>query len=493
MSETNNETNTTNQKGPDAPQATDEKMDECSEERDRHEEATDIQLESPSLDDVASVSSSILNSPSCATTEDPAAVPEKMTAETGITLKANKGNRLSSAQKRRRNWYVRNGHSAEEALELARLPVEPDYLAKRQRSTESQSPNTSQVQEPVTKRTRSRNSDGPPAPGPQSGLISYKEMATAIHIAVTPSGYPAKIFTTEQLKKIRSAILDKMIHLDTPNVRPKFRNLSFKFGYLLLACADQATADWTLESVPGLVPWEGAQLTAMDQAKLPKLAMFLGYFQDSLEITSEDILRLVQNQNDGFCTTGWRIVRRKELSKTIELLVEMDGESAERVVAQSFQLNYMFGKARLRKVTGSAANTGRGNSAAKVGMAQKRSLTSASRPPNQSNKPVAGKVLPKAASKLEHQPLAQSRKVKTRKVPREGDKDQKHQPPAPKPHTQNVTQSVGRRSLTSRLQPMEGVQEEDRFSEHSEAAAGERHPQTGSDLDPVEGGSSTQK
>ncbi|KAL1394619.1 hypothetical protein pipiens_003016 [Culex pipiens pipiens] len=280
--------------------------------------------------------------------------------------------KMTNAQLRRMDYFVRNGHPPKEARKLALVPVEQNYLNKRQRSKDEPSPNSSgQGKGPDKKRIRNRGSEGPaPPPAAQAGMISYKEVAEAIHVAVIPLGYPAKTLTTEELKAIRTQLLDLIIKLETPVVRPKYRNCTFKYGYLILACADEATAGWTKEVVNKLQPWEGAELVAVNLADLPKQVLFLGYFQDSLQYTSEDIIRLVQNQNDDFRTEQWKVARRTEHSKTIELLIEMDEKSAEQVAAQHFQLNYTFGKARLRKVTGSTANSDQKDSATLTGKVQ---------------------------------------------------------------------------------------------------------------------------
>lgn len=135
--------------------------------------------------------------------------------------------------------------------------------------------------------------------------------------------------TTEQLKAVCITLLKLIISLRSPAVRPKYRNCAFKHGYLILACVDKETADWTKEAVNEIYPWQGAKLFDVDLANLPKQVLFLGYFQDSLDFSSEDIIRLVQNQNDDFCTDLWRVARRTELSKTIKLLIEMDESSAK--------------------------------------------------------------------------------------------------------------------------------------------------------------------
>lgn len=422
--------------------------------------------------------------------------------------------KMTNAQLRRMDYFVRNGHPPKEARELALVPVEQNYLIKRQRSKDEPSPNSSgQGKGPDKKRIRNRGSEGPaPPPAAQAGMISYKEVAEAIHVAVIPLGYPAKTLTTEELKAIRTQLLDLIIKLETPVVRPKYRNCTFKYGYLILACADEATAGWTKEVVNKLQPWEGAELVAVNLADLPKQVLFLGYFQDSLQYTSEDIIRLVQNQNDDFRTEQWKVARRTEHSKTIELLIEMDEKSAEQVAAQHFQLNYTFGKARLRKVTGSTANSDQKDSATLTGKVQtehvpqppaqdsqntERTVLSGAQP--SCSQPLdridvtakPGTVLQKSESESKQQPLGSSRKTKPRKVPQGASSNKKLQPPGSSKNKQSNLQGVGRGPVTGRIQPLESAIA-GASKKHGSTAAGNCRPKPGSLAGPATGSSSSQ-
>lgn len=481
------------------------------------------------LDGASTVSSSLLDSPARRTEVDPPVDPpgnngnplpnpeEPLKDPAPVPADPVKGKRkkpgklkMTNAQRRRCDHFMRRGFSSKEARELARLPVERPYLNKRQRSEEVASPNTSgRSKGPDSKRFRDRGSVGPaPPPAAQVGMISYKEVAQATHIAVTPVGYPATTLTTEQLKAVRINLLNLIINLKTPVIRPKYRNCTFKHGYLILACADKATADWTKKAVGEIQPWEGAQLVAMDLADLPKQVLFLGYFQDSLDFSSEDIIRLVQNQNDDFCTETWRVARRTELSKTIELLIEMDERSAELVAAQHFQLNYTFGKARLRRVTGSTATTDRKDSDAPTGKVLSELVLQppdricqesgtvqtgvSSQPPDQTNHAKTGTVQLKSGSNTKHQPLGNSRKATPRTVPQGKGSGSKHQPPAPsKEKNQSNLQGVGRGSVTSRIQPLDdaGVEPPKKLSG---TAAGNCRPKPGPS-GPATGSSSSQQ
>lgn len=425
--------------------------------------------------------------------------------------------RMTNAQRRRMDYFVRKGHSPKEARQLALVPVEKNYLNKRQRSKDESSPNTSgQGNGPEKKRFRNRGTAGPaPPPAAQAGMISYKDVAEAIHVAVIPVGYPAKSLTTEQLTTVRTHLLDLIIKLETPVIRPKYRNCTFKNGYLILACADEATAGWTKEEVNKLQPWEGAELAAVNLDDLPKQVLFLGYFQDSLQQTNEDIIRLVQNQNDDFCTDAWKVARRTELSKTIELLIEMDEKSAEQVAAQHFQLNYMFGKARLRKIAGLTANSDRKAPAPQTGKVQtelvpqppadKRQIDgkvqsgaqlSDSQPPNYKDNAKAGTVRPNSEAKPKQQPPGSSRKTKPGTVPQGGSSDRKPQPPVPSKQKQKQKQSnsegAGRRPASNSIQPREAAKA-GQSKEHSGTAAGTCHPITGPPAGPASGRTSSQQ
>lgn len=179
-------------------------------------------------------------------------------------------------------------------------------------------------------------------------------------------GYPETWLSLEQLAAVKEALITTIGNLVNPVVRPNFRSCDFKQGYLILACGDAGTAAWLKEAITTLIPWEGASLKATEVADLPKLHSFTAYVFDSCNDSTVRILQLMENQNIGLSTKSWRVIKRKVIAKTVELLLEVDEKSAETIAANNSYLNFKFSKVRLRKVTGGASTAKRGNSVAQL-------------------------------------------------------------------------------------------------------------------------------
>ena len=279
------------------------------------------------------------------------------------------------------------------------------------------------------------------------------------------------MLTTDQLTTVRTALLDHIANQESPTVRPKFKSCQFKNGFLTLACADADTASWLETTAPTLVPWEGAKLRTYRSDDLPKPLVFMGYFRDSAETTDEKILRLIQNQNDGFSTQAWRVCRRNVIGKTVELLLEVDQQSASLVSAQNFQLNFKFGIARLRQVGRGRTNDAKGgtNSAA-----QARTVRAVI--PSGSTQPPPAQREHANARTVQRNP----RKTMTQQPPSIRNPKQSYKPPA----------AASRTSASSRLQQIRSAGASLKTAHLSNDAAGNRRPLPGSSTDPAEDGKS---
>ena len=371
----------------------------------------DFNLDSESLDGGPSVSSLILGSPSGKeeSPTDSLPDPETQPIDKGKPKSPRADvKRLSQSQRRRLKRLLSLGHSREEAIGIVRQPVDQadrsgQVATKRQRSTETASPNTS-AKGPSSKKPRDLACAEPPAPRQTSG-VTYREMLEATSLSITTIDYPASLLTPEQLKTVRDAILDCIADQESPAIRPKFRSYRLKNGTLQLDCADNDTVRWLETTASSLIPWEGAHLSVFRTKDLPKALKFVGYFQDSVDTTNERILRLLQNQNDGFSTRAWRVCHRNVTGKTVELMVELDQQSANLIAAQSFLLNYKYGKARMRQVGRKSSNTGAKGSGAKAGTVRSETPSgSVPLPPARRTPAIAKKVPPKnrKRSKREH-------------------------------------------------------------------------------------------
>ncbi|XP_058827363.1 uncharacterized protein LOC131687302 [Topomyia yanbarensis] len=140
------------------------------------------------------------------------------------------------------------------------------------------------------------------------------------------------------------------------NTRPKFRKCTYKQRYLEIACVDKDTAKWLKDATAAIKPWEGASLEAVEASQIPKQALYIGYFPDSIARSDGNILHLVQNQNNNFCTECWKVVKRTTVLKMVVLLA-VDEASVKMITSQHNQLNYVFGKAIMRQLKGGLRRT----------------------------------------------------------------------------------------------------------------------------------------
>ncbi|KAL9700705.1 hypothetical protein quinque_004146 [Culex quinquefasciatus] len=277
------------------------------------DEKMEEQLDSMSLGTIASVSSSILDTPNRSSVQAGQEHGDDDPRRNGETVEKSRGLRMSDAELKRFNWLLGQGHSLAAARELCRFSV---VSQKRQRSEEQPSPNTVGQSGPQNKRSKDNHNPGPG--------ITFKELADAVPIAITTVGYPETRLSMEQLVVVKEALITMIGNLVNPVVRPNFRSCEFKQGYLILACGDACTASWLKETITSLIPWEGASLKAIEVTDLPKLHSFTAYVFDSCNDSTLRILQLMENQNIGLNTKSWRVIKRKVIAKTVELLLEVN-------------------------------------------------------------------------------------------------------------------------------------------------------------------------
>lgn len=429
------------------------------------------QLETMSLGSVTTVSSSILNTPKRVTVLPVQDVEEGMAVLSEEKRKKGRQVRMSESQLRRFNHLLGLGYDPAVAHDLALIPAHTAGIQKRQRSEDQPSPNTSGQHEPQKKRPKESHKPGPG--------VSFKEMAEAIPVAILCEDYPANRLSREQLAAVKEALLKVIGDLVNPDVNPNFRSCEYKQGYLQLACGDVDTASWLKVAATDLKPWEGAALKAVEVAELPKLHLFMGYFFDSDKDPSARILQMVENQNKGLNTKAWRVVTRKVMSKTVELMLEVDEKSSADIVAKNFHLNFKFCKARFRKVTGCAPTTKRGKSVAqplskpaKGGkVLQKGQKDGRQQPPAK-----AGTVQPKSQNTPMPQPPSSSTNAASGTVLLKTNPGPKPQPPA-SGSSQTPLKGGNCTPAARRLQAPGNLKEDVESSNTGNKAGGSRQPQ----------------
>lgn len=183
-----------------------------------------------------------------------------------------------------------------------------------------------------------------------SGGRSYRDVASLVKVGIISKGFPSKIMSTAHLDAVQDALLLKIEEQRHAVIKPKFTNCSYKSGYLVLACKDQATATWLKDVTRSLTPWENAELIALDEKDIPRPDLFHAFLPLSADYSNERLKGLIESQNDGISTNGWRILNRSNANKHAEWTLNVDEESLKILANCNFVLNFRFGETQLRKV-----------------------------------------------------------------------------------------------------------------------------------------------
>ncbi|KAM8702142.1 hypothetical protein ACLKA7_005586 [Drosophila subpalustris] len=246
--------------------------------------------------------------------------------------------RLSGAARRRLQYFKAKGLPFEQALALAKQPMQKpckrlnaESSRKRERSANT-TPETNMPKRggatgagtiparvvEVAAESADQRAEKPMTLRPTAAIItrehrSYSEVTSAERFAVIPMGYPKALFSTKELSK------------------PYFTGYTFRPGWLLISCANNETADWLKATVPELKLWTGANVELVAEANMPKPQVYIGYFPKTEKYSNEDILQLLEGQNRALRIGDWRILNRVDRGKQIELTFSVDPLSDEQL------------------------------------------------------------------------------------------------------------------------------------------------------------------
>ncbi|KAM8714838.1 hypothetical protein ACLKA7_001241 [Drosophila subpalustris] len=298
-------------------------------------------LNTEEMEELLRVEEEILNSP-----ENANEAPK--TGKEGRT-------RLSGAARRRLQHFKAKGLPFEQALALAKQPMQKpckrlnaESSRKRERSANT-TPETNMPKRggatgagtiparvvEVAAESADQQAEKPMTPRPSAATItrehcSYSEVTSAERFAVIPMGYPKALFSTKELSKVQEAILDVIRTQRQGAIKPYFTGC-FRPGWLLISCANKETADWLKATVPELKLWTGAKVELVAEANMPKPQVYIGYFPKTEKYFNEDILQLLEGQNRALCIGDWRILNRVDRGKQIELTFSVDPLSDEQL------------------------------------------------------------------------------------------------------------------------------------------------------------------
>ncbi|XP_045477324.1 uncharacterized protein LOC123682631 [Harmonia axyridis] len=259
--------------------------------------------------------------------------------------------RLSGAARKRMKFLIKKGMAPDEARKEALKPIGPrqtiGHGTKRKRS-EYSTPKGKEPERAKHKASKASQSSGA-SKAPAQIVSTYSQVAAGLKVGIMDKKYPEVILEMDQLKAIEEAILEEIMALGKEeSIKPKFQQSLMEPGWLCLTCSDKATVEWLRSIQPKLKPWEGADLRIAEEAELPHPEILVGYLPESQNLSSEKILKLVENQNEGLKTSSWRVLRRGSSGPMVEVTISADRMSVERLRALNWRINYRFGQSSLR-------------------------------------------------------------------------------------------------------------------------------------------------
>lgn len=296
--------------------------------------------------------------------------------------------KLSGAAVKRRRWLIRNGADPEQARTLALQPMK--RIGKNNGGAKSKTPAQDRVSNTNSgKRARSDGSTpesvpqkrkateaSEPVAGTSKGVTapkmhqhksdpkrakkSYGQVAGSTKVGIMHTNFPESLLEEGQMQTVQDKLMDLIFEERTGATKPQFLNASFRPGWLLLNCANSASAEWVRERVSHLKPWEGATLKAVNEEDIPHPQILSVVFPRSVELKNEVILGTLEGQNNDISTAKWRIIKREPQNTSILLVISADPISFESLKRKDFLLHYRFGQVQFRTRNPNKGQTGKG-------------------------------------------------------------------------------------------------------------------------------------
>ncbi|XP_045473776.1 uncharacterized protein LOC123680114 [Harmonia axyridis] len=274
----------------------------------------------------------------------------------GLENLAVKRPRLSGAARKRMKFLIREGMAPDEARKESSKPIGPrpatGQVTKRNRSEDS-APKGEEPKREKHETSKVSQSSGASTSGaskaPAQIMPTNSQVAAGLKVSIMDKKYPEVILKMDQLKAIKKAIVKEIMALDKEDsIKPNFQKSHMRRGWLSLTCSDEDTFEWLKSIQPKLKPWEGADLRITEEEELPHSEILVGYLPESQDLSSEKILTLVENQNEGLKTSSWRVIRRRPSGPMLKVVISADRMSVERLRALNWRINYAFGQTGLR-------------------------------------------------------------------------------------------------------------------------------------------------
>lgn len=151
---------------------------------------------------------------------------------------------------------------------------------------------------------------------------SYAETAGMIRVGIIPKGYPMTRLDLDEQKAIEGAIIGELHKLPDDGPQVRFQGCSFKPGWIVVKCADEASRVWLKEIIDKLHPI-GKDVVAVEGVDIPKPNTATAFFP-GCSLQAEEILRVLHSQNRMLPTGNWKVLNRSVTAQGTMLTVAMD-------------------------------------------------------------------------------------------------------------------------------------------------------------------------
>lgn len=239
-------------------------------------------------------------------------------------------------------WYLRflkEGKAPEEARKLAlERPPGPSAVPRAEKRGSSQITPPQRAAD-----AKRRKEDAPPTEGQPR---SYAAAAAGTKVAILPESYPRETLSMDQQTALEQALIASMLKAgERYRGTLAFQNIRFRNGLVIVTCGDDGAVGWLQEQAPVLEQWAGPKLKTATGGEIPSGAVISIHFPRSAGVEGKDLLQLLQMQNKGLSTDHWRVLSRKDDSKSEGQLVRfgIDDLSAEDLRKRNSQVNFRFG------------------------------------------------------------------------------------------------------------------------------------------------------
>lgn len=251
-------------------------------------------------------------------------VDEKLTGSfEALSVNAPRRPNYSAAARRRYGLALRQGKSKEEAA----------LIAAEARPAENRNPSTTGTATAVKDSHKKE----------EGYRVSYSQVLDAVKLGIKSKEEP---FGEEETKRVKKAIEVAMRQNKGDVVQPEFESISSRSGWMQFNCTNQTTAAWLREEFGNIKTTCGLDIELLEADDFPKDCTVQAFLRDCTEDSNKEILEIIQSQNN-LPATEWAVKTRYTEDRQEHLILGIDQESWNRLVAKGGRIAFKFGHTRL--------------------------------------------------------------------------------------------------------------------------------------------------